>query len=141
MITEQRWFCLIYSSSSHTGLCIIVFYRNVKKTLVSIVKWRDFYLWLHVYYSRYSSLINRRAIVIMLVVCWTLPFIICTPIYTYAAGRDDVINGETYVIRLHRRMVICLYVTNVVVLSSLYGTIFWRTRRQAQKVTMGEGTT
>ena len=83
---------------------------------------------------RYSTLVTKRTIIIMVAMTWAIPTVVMVPVHVHAIGRGRMPNGILFVdwaIALNDTIWILLLCLALVI---LYGKILLETRAQAMKV-------
>ena len=83
---------------------------------------------------RYTSLITKQVMSIMIALTWFLPISVTTAMYCTAFARTGTLEGQIRMDNMHYTATIVLYLIFSCILSILYGKIMIVARTQAKKI-------
>ena len=83
---------------------------------------------------RYSALVTKRTVLVMVVLVWLIPVAMMVPLQVYATGQDRLPSGVAYADWAHALVGVIWVLLLFVALVILYGKVMMETRAQALKV-------
>jgi small-conductance mechanosensitive channel len=83
---------------------------------------------------RYSTLVTKRTVILMVVLVWMIPVVLMVPLQVYAVGRGYLPNGILFLDWTLAISSIIWILLLCLSLAILYGKIIQESRAQAQKV-------